>query len=59
MTLQMYLLEHELEAKQRGLAQGIELGRHKEKESVAIKLIRRSRLLQEIQEDTGVPRVCW
>ena len=42
MTLQMYLLEHEMEA------------RMAERENLAIKLIRRGRPLQEIHEDTGL-----
>ena len=46
MTLQMYLLEHELEAEERA--------RNEERESVAVKLIRRGRPLQEIHEDTGL-----
>ena len=40
MTLQMYLLENEMEA------------RMAERENLAIKLIRRGRPLQEIHEDT-------
>ena len=54
MTLQMYLLEHEMEAEQRGLAQGIELGRNEEREALARNLIRRGRHIQEIHEDTGL-----
>lgn len=46
MTLQMYLLEHEMEAEERA--------RNEERESVAIKLIRRGRPLKEIHEDTGL-----
>jgi predicted transposase/invertase (TIGR01784 family) len=46
MTYQMALLEERMEGEQ--------LGRTKERESVAIKLIRRGRPLQEIHEDTGV-----
>ena len=52
MTYQMALLESEMTGEQRGRAQGIELGRTKERESVAIKLIRRGRPLDEIHEDT-------
>lgn len=55
MTYQMALLESEMTGVQRGLAQGIELGRTEGTESVAIKLIRRGRPLQEIHEDTGIP----
>ena len=55
MTLQMYLLEERMEAEQRGLAQGIELGRNEEREALALKLIRRGRHFQEIHEDTGLP----
>lgn len=55
MTYQMALIEERLEGELRGRAQGIELGRTEGTESVAIKLIRRGRPLQEIQEDTGVP----
>ena len=55
MTYQMALLEERLQGEQRGRAQGIELGRTEGTESVAIKLIRRGRPLQEIHEDTGLP----
>ena len=55
MTYQMALLESEMTGEQRGRAQGIELGRTEGTESVAIKLIRRGRPLQEIHEDTGLP----
>lgn len=55
MTYEMALIEERLEGELRGRAQGIELGRTEGTESVAIKLIRRGRPLQEIQEDTGVP----
>ena len=55
MTYEMALLESEMTGEQRGLAQGIELGRTEGTESVAIKLIRRGRPLQEIHEDTGLP----
>ena len=50
MTLQMALLEERME----GELQGEQRGRAKERESVAIKLIRRGRPLEEIQEDTGL-----
>lgn len=50
MTLQMALLEERME----GELQGEQRGRTKERESVAIKLIRRGRPLEEIQEDTGL-----
>ena len=46
MTLQMYLLEEKMEAEERG--------RNEERESLACKLIRRGRPLQEIHEDTGL-----
>ena len=46
MTLQMALLEERMEGEQ--------LGRAKERETVAIKLIRRGRPLQEIHEDTDL-----
>ena len=52
MTYQMALLESEMTGEQRGRAQGIELGRTEGTESVAIKLIRRGRPIQEIHEDT-------
>ena len=55
MTYQMALLEERMEGEQRGLAQGIKLGRTEGTESVAIKLIRRGRPLIEIHEDTGLP----
>ena len=55
MTFQMYLLEHEMEAEERGLAQGIERGRNEGAESIALKLIHRGRPLDEIHEDTGLP----
>lgn len=42
MTLQMYLLEHEMEAEDRRA------------EKIAIKLIRRGRPIQEIHEDTDL-----
>ena len=42
MNLQMYMFEHEMEAKNRRA------------EEIAIKLIRRSRPLQEIHEDTDL-----
>ena len=51
MTLQMALLEERME----GELQGEKRGRIKGTESVAIKLIRRGRPLQEIHEDTGLP----
>lgn len=54
MTYQMALLEERMEGEQRGRALGIELGRTEGTESVAIRLIRRGRPLQEIHEDTGV-----
>ena len=54
MTYQMALLEERLQGEQRGRAQSIELGRTEGTESVAIKLIRRGRPLEEIQEDTGL-----
>lgn len=47
MTFQMYLLEHEIEAEERG--------RNKERESVALKMIRRGRPFNEIHEDTDLP----
>ena len=47
MTFQMYLLEREMETEKRV--------RNEERESVAIKLIRRGRPLEEIHEDTGLP----
>ena len=47
MTYQMALLGERL--------QGEQLGRTKERETVAIKLIRRGRPLQEIHEDTSLP----
>ena len=50
MTLQMALLEERME----GELQGEQRGRAKERESVAIKLIRRGRPLEEIHEDTGL-----
>ena len=50
MTLQMALLEERME----GELQGEQRGRAKERESVAIKLIRRGRPIQEIHEDTGL-----
>jgi len=46
MTLQMYLLEHEIEAEERG--------RNKERETVALKMIRRGRPFNEIHEDTDL-----
>ena len=46
MTLQMYLLEEKMEAEERG--------RNEERESLACKLIRRGRPLQEIHENTGL-----
>lgn len=46
MTFQMYLLEEKMEAEERG--------RNEERESLAFKLIRRGRPLQEIHEDTGL-----
>ena len=51
MTLQMYLLEHEMEAEERGLKKGEIL----KAEAVATKLIQRGRPIQEIHEDTGLP----
>ena len=50
MTLQMALLEERLE----GELQGEERGRAKEREAVALKLIRRGRPFDEIHEDTGL-----
>ena len=55
MTLQMALLEERIEGEQYGFAQGIEQGRNEERELLALKLLRRGRPLQEIQEDTGLP----
>ena len=48
MTLQMYLLEHELETAQR------------RSEEIALRLIRRGRPIEEIHEDTDIPlqRLC-
>ena len=46
MTFQMYLLEEKIEAEARG--------RNEERESLACKLIRSGRPLQEIHEDTGL-----
>ena len=43
MTLQMYLLEHELETAQR------------RSEEIALRLIRRGRPIEEIHEDTDIP----
>ena len=43
MTLQMYLLEHELEAQERGRNIGIE--------SVALNMLRRGKSPEEIHED--------
>ena len=51
MTLQMYLLEHEMEAEERVLKKGEIL----KAEAVATKLIQRGRPFQEIHEDTGLP----
>ncbi len=50
MTLQMALLEERME----GELQGEERGRAKEREAVALKLIRRGRPFDEIHEDTGL-----
>ena len=50
MTYKMALLEERME----GELQGEQRGRAKERESVAIKLIRRGRPLEEIHEDTGL-----
>lgn len=47
MTLQMALLEERMEGEERGRA--------KEREALAIKLIRRGRPFDEIHEDTGLP----
>lgn len=47
MTFQMYLLEHEMEAEERG--------RDKERESVAIKLIRMGLNFADIQKVTDLP----
>lgn len=47
MTLQMALLEERMAGEERGRAQGIE--------SVAIKMIRRGRSIEEIHEDTDIP----
>ena len=44
MTLQMYLLEHEMEAEERGRNIGIE--------SVALNMLRRGKSPKEIHEDT-------
>ena len=46
MTLQMYLLEHEMEAEERGRNIGIE--------SVALNMLRRGKSPKEIHEDTGL-----
>ena len=51
MTLQMYLLEHEMEAEERVLKKGEIL----KAEAVATKLIQRGRPFQEIHEDTSLP----
>ena len=63
MTLQMALLEERMEGEKRGRIEGEKRGRIegekrgriKGTESVAIKLIRRGRPIQEIHEDTGLP----
>ena len=55
MTYQMALLESEMTGEQRGLAQGIELGRTEGTESVAIKMLRKGKSFEEIQEFTDLP----
>ena len=55
MTYQMALLESEMIGEQRGLAQGIELGRTEGTESVAIKMLRKGKSFEEIQEFTDLP----
>lgn len=55
MTFQMYLLEHEMEAEERGLAQGIERGRTEGTESVAIKMLRKGKSIEEVREFTDLP----
>ena len=51
----MALLEERMEGEKRGRIEGEKRGRIKGTESVAIKLIRRGRPIQEIHEDTGLP----
>ena len=55
MTLQMYLLEHEMEAEERGLAQGIERGRNEEREALALKMLRKGKSIEEICEFIDLP----
>ena len=47
MTFQMYLLEHEMEAEERGRKQGLE--------SVAIKMLRKGKSIEEVHEFTELP----
>lgn len=58
MTLQMALLEERLEGEmlgeQRGLAQGIELGRNEEREALAFKMLRKGKSLKEVHEFTDL-----
>ena len=51
MTYEMSLLESRMEGEQRGLLQG----RDQEKESVALKMIRKDKSIDEIQEITELP----
>lgn len=59
MTLQMALLEERMEGElcgeQRGLAQGIERGRTEGTESVAIKMLRKGKSIEEVRELTDLP----
>jgi predicted transposase/invertase (TIGR01784 family) len=51
MTFQMYLLEHEIEAEERGRIEG----RNEAMENVALKMIRRNKSFDEIHEVTDLP----
>ena len=59
MTFQMYLLEEKMASEQRGLQIGLQRGRteglQQGKEAVAVKLIRRGKSHDEIQELTDLP----
>lgn len=54
MTLQMALLEERLEGEQRGLAQGIELGRNEEREALALKMLHKGKSFAEVHEFTDL-----
>ena len=55
MTYEMSLLESRMEGEQRGLLLGLQQGRNQEKESVALKMLRKGSSIDDIREMTELP----